>query len=118
LVDAGGDGAGGLRPGDQVLLVCQVDGWVDDDFPGWIRVRFHDAAGRQRSMVDKLPVFGLDVGPADRLPGVAVVRCVVVKSAGAESAVVVSTSVDHVVAEDGADEFIVPAASLRLDSAG
>jgi hypothetical protein len=30
-----------MRPGDRVALMCQVVGWViDDDYPGWIQVRF------------------------------------------------------------------------------
>lgn len=95
-----------FRPGERVSLVCQVLGWVVDDFPGWIRVRFHDAAGHERTMVDKLPIFGLDIGLKDQLPTSVSVRCNVIEANGSE--VVVSTSMDGLVAEDGADEFVVP----------
>lgn len=104
----------GMRPGDRVSLVCQVVDWViDDDFPGWIRVRFHDAAGQERTLVDKVPIFGLDIGLTDQLPTSVSVRCTVVETAGSGSEVVVSTSMDGLVTEDGADEFVVPVELLR-----
>ena len=111
-----------LRPGAPVLLACDVVEWVSDDFPGWIRVRFRDAAGHDWHVVDKIPVFAVEVTGASVLPIPAALRCRVVDVvADADRAgppcLVVSTAVDGVRAEDGTDQFTVRDETLRRPNA-
>ena len=42
--------------------------WVDEEWPGWVRVRLDDADGRAWYVVDKVPVFGLDLALGAPLP--------------------------------------------------
>ncbi len=67
-----------LRPGDHVELVCEAVEWLDRaSFPAVVRVVFTDAQGRAWSLVDKAPVFGIELDPESALPTPAAVRCVV-----------------------------------------
>jgi hypothetical protein len=107
-----------LRPGDSALLGCEVVGWVSDDFPGWVRVRVTDAAGRAWDVVDKAPVFGIEVDAGSDFPLPAVIRCTVVDVVQTQVPdrppwLVVSTSVDGVATEDGTDRFTVTGELLR-----
>jgi hypothetical protein len=107
-----------VRPGDEVLLACEVVGWMSVDFPGWVRVRLVDAAGRAWFLIDKAPVFNVDLTPESVLPVPAAVRCAVVgrvRPPGLQGRpqVVVSTALDGVAAEDGTEEFTVPDRLLR-----
>jgi hypothetical protein len=101
-----------LRPGERVLLDCEVGGWVSDDSPGFIRVRLTDAAGRAWFLVDKVPVFDVEDTAESAFPLPVAVRCAVVRVSphGRKEGlprVVVSTAVDGIAAEDGTDQFTV-----------
>ena len=107
-----------LRPGERVSLICEVVSWVSDDFPGWIRVRLTDAAGRTWFLVDKVPIFEANVTAESVLSVPAAVRCTVVElipgqGQGEPPLLVVSTAVDGVAAEDGTDQFTVSGDMLR-----
>lgn len=92
-------------------LLCEIDAWVDDAFPGFVRVRLVDADGRSWHFVDKVPIFRLDddISPDTSLPRPAAVRCSLLGEAE-EQVVLVSTAVDNVEAEEGTTQFRV-----RLD---
>ncbi|MGW4497449.1 hypothetical protein ACWENR_02365 [Micromonospora sp. NPDC004336] len=102
-----------LRPGDHVDLSCEAVEWVDRAFfPAVVRVVFTDAQGRAWSLVDKAPIFGVDLDPESLLPRPAVVRCIVKEfrdesDASPVSLVLVSTEPDGVAAEDGTAAFLV-----------
>jgi hypothetical protein len=107
-----------LRPGEQVLLTCEIVSWVRDDFPGWIRVRVTDAAGRAWFLIDKAPIFQVEVTAESMFPVPAAVRCAVVEIVRGEGEegpprLVVSTAVDGIAAEDGTDRFTVAGDMLR-----
>jgi len=107
-----------LRPGEQALLSCDVVSWVRDDFPGWVRVRLTDVAGRAWFLVDKVPIFWVDATADSVFPAPAAVRCTVVDivhrpAEDGPPEVVVSTAVDGVVAEDGTDRFVVAGEMLQ-----
>lgn len=114
-----------LRPGDPVLLACEVVELESEDFPGWIRIRFRDTAGRVWYVVDKMPVFGVEATGASGLPVSADIRCRVVDIVAdpdpdrdGPPCLVVSTDVDGVTAEDGTDQFIVRDEALRRPNVG
>jgi hypothetical protein len=100
-----------LRPGEKVMLSCEVVGWVREGFPGWVRVRLVDAERRAWFLVDKARIFGVDVPAEAAVPMPAMVRCAVVgvirNADGEPPRLVVSTALDGVAAEDGTDQFIV-----------
>jgi hypothetical protein len=104
-----------LRAGDHVELACEAVEWVDATlFPAVVRVVFADAQGRVWSLVDKEPIFGVDLDPGSALPRPAAVRCVVRESrAGSDASsvplAVVSTEPDGVAAEDGTAVLLVSA---------
>ncbi|MGW4154587.1 hypothetical protein ACWEDF_15690 [Micromonospora chersina] len=90
------------------LLRCEAIAWVDEDWPGWVRVRLVDADGRTWFFVDKVPIFFVDddIPPGASLPRPAFVRCYVVGQQE-DQILVVSTVPDHVEAEDGTTQFRV-----------
>ncbi|MCW3818980.1 hypothetical protein ONA91_31535 [Micromonospora sp. DR5-3] len=89
------------------LLRCEAIAWVDDDWPGWVRVRLVDADGRTWFFVDKVPIFFDEaILPGAPLPQLAFVRCNVVGQQE-DQILVVSTVPDHVEAEDGTTQFRV-----------
>ncbi|MFG3422086.1 hypothetical protein [Micromonospora sp. NPDC048063] len=90
------------------LLRCEAIAWVDEDWPGWVRVRLVDADGRIWFFVDKVPIFFVDddIFPGAALPRPAFVRCHVVGQQE-DQILVVSTAPDHVEAEDGTTQFRV-----------
>ncbi|WP_422742711.1 hypothetical protein ACN27B_30165 [Micromonospora sp. WMMD754] len=90
------------------LLRCEAIAWVDEDWPGWVRVRLVDADGRNWFFVDKVPIFFAEDGtlPGTALPRPAFVRCHVVVQQE-DQVLVVSTAPDHVEAEDGTTQFRV-----------
>ncbi|HEX2301049.1 MAG TPA: hypothetical protein VHH34_21500, partial [Pseudonocardiaceae bacterium] len=107
-----------LRQGDQVLLICDVVGEDSSSFPGWLRVRFTDAAGREWDLVDKAPIFGTASESRGARPDTATVRVTVIEllpqePTGAAPLVQVSTALDGVSAADGTDVFIVSDTVLR-----
>lgn len=107
-----------LRPGDHVLLECQVVSHESEDFPGWIRATVIDAAGRTWSFVEKGPVLGIELEPHALLPATAGIRATVARELPDDdmdrpARLIVSTAVDGVSAEDGTDEFIVARESIR-----
>lgn len=90
------------------LLRCEAIAWVDEDWPGWVRVRLVDAHGRIWFFVDKVPIFFVDedILPGTSLPRPAFVRCYVVGQPE-DQILVVSTTLDHVEAEAGTTHFRV-----------
>jgi hypothetical protein len=106
-----------LRPGDQVLLECQIISLESGDFPGWVRATVNDAMGRIWSFVEKAPVLGIDLEPHAPLPATAGIRGTVVRELpegdlDTPARLIVSTAIDGVSAEDGADEFTVDRESV------
>ncbi|MGC5018721.1 hypothetical protein [Micromonospora sp. DT47] len=99
------------------LLRCAAIAWVDEDWPGWVRVRLIDADGRSWFFVDKVPIFFTDDGilPGASLPRPAFVRCYVVGQQE-DQVLVVSTDPDHVEAEDGTTQFRVRPNQLERTS--
>ncbi|MFI0736737.1 hypothetical protein ACH4PU_01320 [Streptomyces sp. NPDC021100] len=79
----------------------------DEPIPGWVEVRFTDAAGRKWSVFDKPPVFDeLDVlRPDSSYPVDVTIACVVLGER--DGLVTVSTTPHHVETPDGRDEFVV-----------
>lgn len=107
-----------LAPGDRVLLGAEVVGLVEDDVPALVRVRLTDATGRVWSVVDKAPVFDVDVTPDSSLPVRVWLRGTVlevlpVRNADEPPLLVVSTDVDGVATEEGVDRFVVAGGQLR-----
>jgi hypothetical protein len=94
---------------DIVFLRCEAVAWVDQNWPGWIRVRLIDATGRSWYFVDKVPIFHMnDSAGAIDFPAAAFIRCRII---GEDSNDVISVSTaapDFVEAEDGTTEFGVP----------
>ncbi|WP_345636766.1 hypothetical protein [Rugosimonospora acidiphila] len=92
-------------------LACEAVAWAEDDFPGWIRVRLVDAAGRDWFFVDKVPIFTAGVITRETSFPVSVgIRCrILTAGPGRFDAgdLVVRTDVDGVNAEDGTNEFHV-----------
>jgi len=86
------------------LLRCEAVAWVDEDWPGWIRVRLEDVDGCAWYLVDKVPMFGLDIGPGARMPLPVDLRCDVVGEDGDHVTVVPRWSIE---AEDGTTQFRV-----------
>lgn len=106
-----------LRAGEKVMLSCEVVGWVREEFPGWVRVRLTDAENRAWFLVDKVPIFGVEVTAESTLPMPATVRCAVAgvirDGDDGPPRLVVSTAPDGVAAEDGTDQFTVAGDMLR-----
>ncbi|MEV4479458.1 hypothetical protein [Micromonospora coxensis] len=99
------------------LLCCEAIAWVDEDWPGWVRVRLVDADGRVWYFVDKVPIL-MDDGTRSGapLPRPAFVRCNVVGKQE-DQILLVSTAPDHVEAEDGTTWFRVRPDQLQPTSA-
>jgi hypothetical protein len=81
-------------------------------------VRLVDTYRRERFLVDKAPVFGVEAAPPMAPPPTAVVRGTVVdllpnESAGEPPLVRVSTALDGVSTEDGTSEFTLSGEQLR-----
>ena len=93
------------------LLRCEAVAWVELDWPGWVRVRLVDADGRSWSLVEKVPVLGLDIGPETPMPVPVDLLCDVV--ADDDDHVVVVVPRWHIAAEDGTTRFRVPRATLK-----
>ncbi len=83
---------------------CEAVAWVDADWPGSIRVRLDDANGRAWHLVDKAPVFGVDLDPGTPMPAPVQLLCDVVGEEGEQVVVVPRWSVE---AEDGTRQFRV-----------
>lgn len=100
------------------LLRCEAIAWVDEDCPGWVRVRLVDAYGRVWFFVDKVPIFFVDDDtlPGASLPRQAFVRCYVVGQQE-DQILLVSTDPDHGEAEDGTTQFRVRPDQLQPASA-
>ncbi|WP_444951014.1 hypothetical protein [Micromonospora ureilytica] len=120
LACIGVDGRTGYRarPGNQVLLECQIISWESNDFPGWIRASITDAAGRTWSLVEKAPVLGIDLQPHAPLPKTIGIRSTVVRELPEDdidtpATLIISTAVDGISAEDGTDQFVVTRESIR-----
>ena len=88
-------------------LACEAVEWANVDWPGWVRVRLFDADGRAWFLVDKVPVFGLDLELGAPLPATVMLACTVVEEDGDRVVIVPLWSVE---AEDGTVQFRV-----RLD---
>ena len=41
-------------------LVIEIVRFVKEDFPGWVECKFADVNGRRHTLVDKVPIFGLE----------------------------------------------------------
>jgi len=85
-------------------LRCEAVAWVDRDWPGWIRIRLDDADAQAWYLVDKVPVFGLDIDPETRMPLPVQLLCDVVRADGDRVIVVPRWNVE---AEDGTNQFRV-----------
>jgi hypothetical protein len=85
-------------------LACEAVEWADVEWPGWVRVRLVDADGLVWFLVDKVPVFGLDLGPGASLPVTVMLACAVVDEDGDCMLVVPLWNVE---AEDGTVQFRV-----------
>jgi hypothetical protein len=92
-------------------LRCEAVEWVDHDWPGWIRVRLVDADGRAWFLVDKGPIFGVDIGPKTEMPIPVQVLCDVVDNDGDQ--VVVVALRWSVEAEDGTSQFRIQRDQLQ-----
>jgi hypothetical protein len=86
------------------LLRCEAVAWVEKEWPGWIRVRLDDADGRAWYLVDKVPVFDLDIGPDEPMPLPVQLLCDVVSEDGDQVVVVPRW---HVEGEDDTRHFRV-----------
>ncbi|MCO8274829.1 hypothetical protein M1L60_29960 [Actinoplanes sp. TRM 88003] len=89
---------------DGWALQCEAVAWVDTEWPGWIRVRLDDADGQTWHLVDKVPVFGLDLGPQARMPQPLRLPCDVV---GEDGDWLIVTPRWNIEAEDGTTRFRV-----------
>lgn len=69
------------EPARPALLRCEVVDRMTDGFPGRLRVRLVDAAGRPWFFVDKEPVFALQGGGPLEPPALVHIRCHVVDAA-------------------------------------
>ncbi|MEU8423105.1 hypothetical protein AB0C15_19735 [Micromonospora sp. NPDC048835] len=96
------------------LLRCEAIAWVDEDWPGWVRVRLVDADGRTWYFVDKVPIFfgedDIPLGAA--LPRSVFVRCHVVGQQEGQI-LFVSTALDKVEADGGETQFRVRSNQLE-----
>jgi hypothetical protein len=92
-------------------LRCEAVEWVERDWPGWIRVRLMDADGRAWFLVDKVPVFGLDVGPENPMPVPVDLLCDVVADDRDELVIVAPRG--RIEAEDGTNRFRVRRSDLE-----
>ncbi|MBB5867599.1 hypothetical protein F4553_000978 [Allocatelliglobosispora scoriae] len=94
------------------LLKVEAIELLDDDWPGWVRVRLVDAADVSWTFEGKVPIFFAGDAPtrATSLPVAAHIRCHVLRTdrgADGREVSVVSTAMDGVETEDGLDEFRV-----------
>ncbi|WP_144127172.1 hypothetical protein [Catellatospora sichuanensis] len=85
---------------------------IEEDWPGWVRVRLVDADGVPRIFEGKLPIFFAGDVPTSSttLPVPAMVRCHVLRRELLEdgrAVLIVSTAIDGVETGDGLDEFRV-----------
>jgi len=57
-------------------LAVEIVRFVDGHQPGWVACEFVDAEGRRHTIVDKVPVFGLDsLDAGSKYPQSGVARC-------------------------------------------
>ncbi|GAA0813939.1 hypothetical protein [Spirilliplanes yamanashiensis] len=104
-------------PDAAVVVRSEAIAWVDDGWPGWLRVRLIDALGRPWHFVDKVPVFFSDAAPPPALPFPVLIRCRIADQ-DTDGVVTISTAVpDGVEAEDGTTVFRVRAAQVQRSPA-
>jgi hypothetical protein len=69
------------------LLRCEIVEWIDRDWPGSMRARIVDAAGRVWYFEDKAPIFFADDQPLDAVsPFAGYIRCDVIRRVNADPA--------------------------------
>jgi hypothetical protein len=88
------------------FLRCEAVAWVDEDWPGWFRVRLIDAAHRPWHFVDKVSVFFPGSAGPSTLPA-ALIQCRIIDHS-TDGLFTVSTAMpDGVEAEDETTVFRV-----------
>jgi hypothetical protein len=92
------------------LVRCEAVEWVDTDWPGWIKVCLIDADGKAWFFVDKVPVFGVDIGPETELPTPVSLYCDVV---GDDDQAIIIAPRWNIAAEDGTSQFRVGPAQFE-----
>jgi hypothetical protein len=95
-------------------LRCEAIEWVELDWPGWIRVRLVDADGRAWFLVDKVPVFGLDLAPHVAMPVPVDLVCDIVAKDDDDDQVVVVEPRWRIEADNETRRFRVRSSDLRL----
>ncbi|MBB1159011.1 MULTISPECIES: hypothetical protein [Amycolatopsis] len=81
---------------------------VDDEFPGWVEVRFSGADGAENTLVEKLPVLDGDLTTASKYPASVRIPCRVVKTEANGTVAVVE--LEHEATDlGGRNVFRVPA---------
>jgi hypothetical protein len=101
-------------------LVVEIVRVTDNRFPGWVACEFVDADGRRHTVVDKVPIFGLDSLDARSKysqPGIA--RCEVLDrwrdERARELARISLARPDDLESTDGLSEFVVTCAQLSVE---
>ena len=82
--------------------------WVSDDFPGWVECELTDASGRRWLIHEKEPVFSATSIPADGLPFLGFIGCVLTSSPDGD---VVGIDTDQpwgIASVEGETRFSVP----------
>ncbi|HEX2327590.1 MAG TPA: hypothetical protein VHN74_02620 [Candidatus Angelobacter sp.] len=102
-------------PRENMELRVEVVGFVDEAFPGWVEATFRDAAAREHTLRDKVPIFTeamLDESSHYPQPGL--VGCEVVErfrdDEGRELARISTTGVESTA---GLNSFVVFASQLQ-----
>jgi hypothetical protein len=103
-----------------VSLIVQIVRFEADDNPGWVACEFEDADGSRHTLIDKVPIFTiemLDANSAYPQPGL--VRCEVLNRlqdrGGKELIRVTTASPDGVESTQGLKEFVVLPPQLSME---
>ncbi|WP_134728442.1 hypothetical protein [Amycolatopsis nivea] len=84
---------------------------VDDEFPGWVEVRFPEADGIERALVEKLPMLADDLTTASTYPAPVRIPCRVVKTE--DDGAVAVVELEHGTTDRGdRNVFRVPAGAV------
>lgn len=99
-------------------LAVQTVRFVDDAFPGFVACEFIDASGRRHTLIDKVPIFSIEVlDSSTKYPQGGVVRCEVLswwRDHGDKELLRISIArPDGVESTDGVSEFVVFSSQVR-----
>jgi hypothetical protein len=105
-----GGSPGESRWVDPWYLRAQITRWIDDDQPGLIECRFMDRFGRERSIIEKLPIVTEAALRADsQFPQPAFIGCPIISrgrdDSGLETVEITAEAPQAIEATDGAAIF-------------